>query len=132
MSGAIATEYADQLIESATASRSPFAFAETDPPEPSTTSATPANETPAASQKRGASCSRPSACAKSAVKIGVVPRISATVVAVVNLSAYTKQIWFTKIATTAAAMVRRDSRPPILSVPSSANVNPAKTSAATP
>ena len=41
------------------------------------TSATPANETVAPSQKRPLGCSRPSASPNSAAKIGVAPRISA-------------------------------------------------------
>ena len=61
---------------------SPQTFPETLSPEPAVTSATPPNERAAAIQKRRESCSTPTARAISAVKIGSVPKRSATVVAV--------------------------------------------------
>ena len=84
MSGPIATEYAAHVAEPSSASTSPFTFAERLPPDPTATSATPANEKPAASQKRSGRCSMPLPRAKSAVKIGSVPKRSATVAAVVK------------------------------------------------
>jgi hypothetical protein len=62
-------------------------LADSSPPDPAATSATPVNERPAASQKRRLSVSTPVPLAKSAVKIGSVPKSSATVVAVVNFNA---------------------------------------------
>ena len=62
-------------------------LAETPPSFPSAISATPANETAAATQKRVCSRSSPTANAISAAKIGVAPRISAIVDAFENVSA---------------------------------------------
>ena len=56
-------------------------------PDPIATSVTPPKETSAASQKREDIRSRPIAKAISAAKIGVVPRMSAVVEALVNLIA---------------------------------------------
>ena len=64
-------------------SRSPRRSPERLPEEPSATSPTPANETAAASQNRPESRSRPNASPISAAKIGVAPRISAIVEALV-------------------------------------------------
>ena len=50
-------------------------------PAPTATSATPPKDTAAASQKRRVGCSIPVSDENSPVKIGIVPRISATVVA---------------------------------------------------
>ena len=47
--------------------------------------------------------------------IGIVPMSSETVVAVVYSSAYTKQIWLTKSATTAIPTWPRLRRPPMRS-----------------
>jgi hypothetical protein len=71
--------YAAHVAAVATPSASPFRLAETPPALPSAISATPANETAAASQKRPCSFSSPKADAISAAKIGVAPRISAIV-----------------------------------------------------
>jgi hypothetical protein len=84
----IATEYPAHVAAVPIASRSPFTSPET-PPLPSVTSATPANEQPAASQNDDGSRSRPTRNANNPTKIGVVPRISATVDAVVRRSEYT-------------------------------------------
>ena len=86
ISGVTVTEYAAQVAASPTASRSPPRSAETLPPLPSATSETPPKVTAAAAQKRGEGRSRPTAAEINPVKIGVVPRISATVVALASLS----------------------------------------------
>lgn len=52
----------------------------TDPPEPTTTSATPPNDTAPAMAKRRLNASIPSAAEVSPVMIGRVPMISAVVV----------------------------------------------------
>ena len=82
------TEYAAQVAAAATASRSPPTSPESPPPDPTATSATPANDTALAIQKIRDSRSRPNARAISAAKIGVDPRMRATVVAVVSFTAY--------------------------------------------
>jgi len=51
---------------------------------PNATRQTPANETAAASQNRECSRSIPAIAAKTAVRIGIVPKMSATVAAVVS------------------------------------------------
>src|SRR6266508_2243918 len=86
MSGAIATEYAAQVRAPSKARPSPLRSVESSPPDPIATSATPANERQAASQKRRLRCSTRLTRATSAVKIGNVPNSNATVVAVVNFS----------------------------------------------
>src|SRR5262245_45515386 len=129
--GAIATEYPAQVSEPSTASPSPFRSADRLPPEPSATSATPAKETSAASQNRRLRCSTPLPRAKSAVKIGSVPNRSATVVAVVNFSAYTKLSWFTKRTIAQKTTSQRTPRP-IASDPSQASVISTKMTAAQP
>ena len=78
--------YAAHVAAVATPSRSPLRLPET-PPDPSATSATPPNETAAASQNRARHRSSPTANAISAAKIGVAPRISAIVDAFVSLIA---------------------------------------------
>src|SRR5262245_51938783 len=79
ISGAIATVYAAHVAAVATPSASPFRLPDTPPDLPSAISATPANDTAAAIQKRPCTRSSPIAKAISAVKIGVAPRISAIV-----------------------------------------------------
>ena len=74
-------------IASAIASRSPPRSADRSPPDPSATSATPAKPTAVAIQNRAVSRSSPTIDATIAAKIGVVPRISATVVAELSFSA---------------------------------------------
>src|SRR5918911_2281047 len=103
MSGATITEYAAHVAAVATASTSPATSAETPPPDPTATSATPANETRLATQKMRERRSSPAARAMSAAKIGVEPRMSATVVAVVSLTAYMYVSWFSQTPTPAAA-----------------------------
>src|SRR5207244_8578419 len=86
ISGVRHTEYAAQEAESPSASSSPPRSADSLPPEPRATSATPPNDASVASQKRRLSRSRPTAEASAAAKIGVVPMISETVVALASLS----------------------------------------------
>ena len=64
----------------------------------------PAKETAAASQKRRLRRSRPSASPKSAAKIGIAPRMSPIVEAVVMSSARTKQSWLSQSVTAANAI----------------------------
>ena len=87
MSGAIATVYAAHVAAVAIPSRSPLRLPETPPSLPSAISATPPNDTAAATQNRACSRSSPIANAISAVKIGVAPRISAIVDAFEYVSA---------------------------------------------
>src|SRR5262249_30245771 len=87
MSGAIVTEYTAQAAAIPRTSRSPPRSADRLAPDPTATSATPPNVTRAAIQNWSDSCSSPTADATRAVKMGVVPRISATVVAVVSFNA---------------------------------------------
>src|SRR5438067_13755169 len=96
MSGATITEYAAHVAAAPTASTSPVTSPETPPPDPAATSATPPNETRLASQKMRERRSSPAALAISAAKIGGEPRLSATGVAVVSLTAYRYVIWFTQ------------------------------------
>src|SRR5689334_4266387 len=93
MSGTISTEYAAHAAAQARAIRSPFNVPAT-LPEPTATSATPPNDTAAASQKPLSICSSRKSHAKIPTKTGVVPSTSATVDAVEYFSAYTKQNWF--------------------------------------
>src|SRR5437762_10689672 len=102
MSGATTTEYAAQVAAVATASTSPATSPETPPPEPTATSAPPPNETTLAAQNNRESRSSPAARAIRAAKIGVEPRMSATVVAVVSLTAYMYASWFSQTPTAAA------------------------------
>ena len=88
------------------------------------------NETAAATQKRLCSLSIPAAAAKSAVKIGSVPKMSATVVAVVSLVPYTNPTWFRKIPTAAAPRMNKMSRRRSRKDRSRAEVMPMKSSAA--
>jgi len=87
MSGPIATEYAAQVAAPTSASRIPPMSPEIPPLAPSATSTTPENEIPAASQWRKRSFSEPKAHAIRPTKIGSVPKVSATVAAVVSLTA---------------------------------------------
>ena len=66
---------------------SPRSPPETSPPEPSATSATPANETAAAIQKRRVSRSRPSTIPKRRREDGITPSRSPTVEAALTFSA---------------------------------------------
>src|SRR5947208_4411856 len=112
------------------ASRYPQRSPPIPPFAPSATRQTPANETAAASQKRLCSRSIPPAAAKSAVMIGRVPKISATVVAVVSFVAYTKVTWFKKMPTTAAPTMKGMSRRRRRNECSRSQVTPTKSAAA--
>ncbi len=70
-----------------TPSAIPSRLADTSPPAPAATSPTPANETTEAPQKRRDIRSSPSASPIKAAKIGVAPRSSAIVDALVESSA---------------------------------------------
>src|SRR3954454_23248792 len=74
------------------------------PPAPRATRPTPTNEIPAAAQNARDSRSSPTTVARMPMKIGVIPRISATVDALVSLTEYTKQSWLRKISAAAAAI----------------------------
>ena len=86
MSGAIETEYAAHVADMPIATSTPPSSPESELPAPKATRATPPKETPAASQKRRVGCSTPVSDEKRPVKIGIVPRISATVVAFASRS----------------------------------------------
>ena len=131
MSGAMVTEYAAQVAAVATPSRSPQTSVRT-PPAPAATSATPTNETKAATQKRARILSSRKTNAISAAKIGVVPRINAVVEALVSLIAYTYETWLRKIPKRAATASSGRSCRRTLSEPSYAYVKPANRSAAIP
>ena len=83
------------------------------PPAPTATSATPSADIAAATQKREVGRSVPSARPKSAAKIGMAPRTSPIVEAVVRSSANTKETWLRKsspAASTRIARWRRETR----------------------
>src|SRR5512133_3370137 len=132
MSGAIVTEYAAHDIASTIASRSPPRSADRSPPEPRATSATPAQPIAVATQNRPLSRSRPTTDDMIAAKIGVIPRISATVVAEPSFSAYTNENWLTSRKADAAAISARLRRPPTLNERSSATVDATASTAAAP
>jgi hypothetical protein len=83
-----------------------------------------------ASQKRRLNRSRPTAEANAAAKIGVVPMIRDTVVALASLSEYTKQIWFANRKRAAAEISAIARRPCTARERSTARTNPAASSAA--
>jgi hypothetical protein len=114
----------------ASTSRSPFRFADSRPPEPAATRPTPPNEIAPASTNRRVSRSSRTAQAIRAVKIGSEPMISAAVDAVVVLSAYTNETWFSQMPSAAASRSRGMSRRRTESDRSSPYVRPEKTSAA--
>ena len=83
------------------------------PPAPAATSATPSADIAAATQKREVGRSVPSARPKSAAKIGMAPRTSPIVEAVVRSSANTNESWLRKsspAASTRIARWRRETR----------------------
>ena len=101
-------------------------------PPPAATSATPAKETAAATQKRERMRSSPNQRAMSAAKIGVVPRMSAVVEAFVRWIAYTYEIWFRKMPNRAATPSNGRSSRRTRSDPSRTYVSAAKRTAAIP
>src|SRR5262245_54870726 len=123
MSGPIATEYAAQVAAPTSASRIPPRSLEMPPLAPRAMRTTPKNEIPAASQCRSRSVSEPKAHAMSPTKIGSVPNTSATVAAVVSLTAYENETWFSQIPRSAAMTRSGTSARCTLSDPSCRYVN---------
>src|SRR5581483_3066722 len=117
--GAITTEKQSHDADSASASRSPPRSDDRLPPDPSATRATPPKPTAVASQNEGVSRSTPSTEETIAAKIGVVPMISETVVAVVSFSEYTNEIWLTSRKTAAIPISTSVRLPPTVSERSS-------------
>ncbi len=107
ISGATITEYAAQVAPVESPSRIPTALPETSPPEPRATSATPTNEIAAATRKRPVGRSVPRTSPKNAAKIGIAPRRSPIVDAVVASSAKTNESWFSQRHAAASPTIGR-------------------------
>ena len=93
ISGVTRIEYAAHVAAVSTPKSTPPRSPESSPPEPSATSATPAKERSAPSQKRVGGDSTRAAIPKSAAKIGVAPRMSPSTEAVERSSAETNATW---------------------------------------